>query len=147
MEESIENIAEIVIREFGIDDLSVDSYSPLVLAYIGDCVFEMYVRLVLISRGNMQVKKYHKDASRIVCAPAQAFMFHVIEEDLSEEEIGIYKRGRNSNPHSKAKNASRHDYMEATGFEALLGYLFLKERYERLTFLIKKSLNAFEEER
>lgn len=128
----------------GIEHASPESYSPLALAYIGDSVFDVMIRTMEVSKGNKQVNKYHKDVSRIVCAPAQAKMILALKDQLTEEEYAIYKRGRNANSYTKAKNASRTDYRKATGFEALLGYLYLKEDFNRLTDLVKMGLEAME---
>lgn len=122
-----------------------ESYSPLALAYIGDSVFDIMIRTIAVSKINKQVNKYHKDVSKIVCAPTQAKMILAILDQLTEEELIIYKRGRNAKSYSKAKNASRLDYRNATGYEALLGYLYLKEDFKRLTDLVKLSLDIINE--
>lgn len=121
------------------------TYSPLALAYIGDSVFDIMIRTMEVSQVNKQVNKYHKDVSKIVCAPAQAKMIMVIKEHLTEEERDIYKRGRNANSYTKAKNATRTEYRKATGFEALLGYLYLKEDFERLVDVVKMGLDVLQE--
>ncbi|MCI5805695.1 MAG: ribonuclease III [Clostridium sp.] len=121
------------------------AYSPLALAYIGDSVFDIMIRTMEVSQVNKQVNKYHKDVSKIVCAPAQAKMIMVIKEYLTEEERDIYKRGRNANSYTKAKNATRTEYRKATGFEALLGYLYLKEDFERLVDVVKMGLDVLQE--
>lgn len=131
---------------FNIEHGTPESYSPLALAYIGDSIFDVVVRTIEVSKANKQVNKYHKDVSKIVCAPAQAKMILTILEYLTEEEVAIYKRGRNANSYTKAKNASRTDYRNATGFEALLGYLYLKEDFERLTDVVKMGLAVLERE-
>lgn len=131
---------------FHIEHGSPESYSPLALAYIGDCIFDVMVRTIEVSKVNKQANKYHRDVSKIVCAPSQAKMILAILENLTEEEAAIYKRGRNANSYTKAKNASRTDYRNATGFEALLGYLYLKEDFERLTDVVKMGLAVLESE-
>lgn len=125
---------------FGVKHGNPETYSPLALAYIGDSVFDIMVRTIAVSKVNKQVNKYHKDVSRIVCATAQAKMILAIYEELTEEERAVYKRGRNANSYTKAKNASRTDYRNATGFEALLGYLYMKEDFKRLTDIVKIAL-------
>lgn len=114
----------------------IRSYSPLALAYIGDAVYDLLIRTEMVAGGNSQVKKYHKQVSSIVKADAQAEMVHVLLEELTEEEHEIFMRGRNANSYTKAKNAATGTYHRATGFEALLGYLYLTEQYERITDLI-----------
>lgn len=141
-----DNFFQYFKESFAIRHASPESYSPLGLAYIGDSIFDVMVRTIEVSKVNKQVNKYHKDVSKIVCAPAQAKMIKAIKDRLTEEEQQIYKRGRNANYHTKAKNASQTDYRNATGFEAVLGYLYLKEDFERLTDVVKMSLDSLEEE-
>lgn len=123
-----------------------ERYSPLALAYIGDSIFDLMVRTIEVSKTNKQVNKYHRDVSRIVCAPAQDKMIRGICEHLTEEELAVYRRGRNANSYTKAKNASRAEYRNATGFEAVLGYLYLKEDFVRLTDVVKMSLEVLNEQ-
>jgi ribonuclease-3 family protein len=131
-------------EQFHIDHGSAESYSPLGLAYIGDAIFDVMVRTIEVSRSNRQVNKYHRDVSRIVCAPAQAKMLLAIYDSLTPEEQTIYKRGRNANSYTKAKNASRREYRIATGFEAVLGYLYLQEDFTRLTDVVAMALAVLE---
>lgn len=141
-----DNFFQYFKESFAINQASPESYSPLGLAYIGDSIFDVMVRTIEVSRVNKQVNKYHRDVSKIVCAPAQARMIKAIKDRLTEEEQQIYKRGRNAHFHTKAKNASQTDYRNATGFEAVLGYLYLKEDFERLTDVVRMSLESLEEE-
>lgn len=131
-------------RELGIKKVNPATYSPLSLAYIGDSVFEIIIRTIMVSECNMQVQKYHKRASTIVNARAQAKMVDIILPILSEEEMDIYKRGRNAKSYTKAKNASVSEYRIATGFEALIGYLYLSEKYERIVEIVKAALAGIE---
>ena len=96
-------------------------YSPLVLAYIGDGVYEVMIRAKVINRGSMQVNKMHKHSAMLVKASAQAALIQAIEPDLTAQEHAVYKRGRNAKSATVAKNASVIDYRKATGFEALVG--------------------------
>lgn len=144
MEEQI-NSFQYFKEQFQIKHGSPESYSPLALAYIGDAVFDIMVRTTAVSKVNKQVDKYNKDVSRVVCAPSQAKMISAIQDRLTEEEQMIYKRGRNANSHSKARHASWTDYRNATGFEAVLGYLYLKEDFQRLIDVVKMSLDVLEE--
>ena len=121
------------------------SYSPLVLAYIGDCVYDLIIKSMVINAGNRQVQKLHQATSRYVQASAQSFMMRAMQEQLTEEEHAVYKRGRNAKSISPAKNQSITDYRRATGFEALIGYLYLNKQYERLLVLIKIGLDSLEE--
>ncbi len=109
-----------------------ESYSPLALAYIGDAVFELYVRTALMGLGNMQANKLNKMARMYVKAESQAKMYHALLDKLTERELEILKRGRNASPHTTAKNASVNDYRHATAVEALFGYLYLNGEAKRL---------------
>lgn len=130
----------------GIKDVNPKNYSPLALAYIGDSIFDVMIRTMEVSRVNMQANKYHKHVSKIVCAPAQAKMILAIEDKLTEEEQEVFRRGRNAKSYTKAKNASTIDYRNATGYEALLGYLYLNEDFKRLTDVVKMGLQVLESE-
>ena len=141
MEESL-----ILLKEkFHLKETDANQYSRLVLAYLGDAVYEILIRTIVVSEGNMQVNKLHKKSSALVKAAAQAEFLMAIEEDLTEEEHAVYKRGRNAKSVSPAKNQSITDYRRATGFEALIGHLYLSEEYERLTELVTIGLEAMEE--
>ena len=124
-------------EQFGISSKDIRTYSPLTLAYIGDAVFDIIVRSVLVNKGNTAVNKLHKRTSDIVKAPSQSAIVKAIMDDLTEEESDVYRRGRNSKPHTKAKNATTMDYLEATGFEAVLGYLYLLNDMDRALYLVK----------
>ena len=118
--------------------------SPLVLAYIGDCVFDLIIKLRVAGGGNRQVHKLHEETSRYVQASAQSFMMRAMQEHLTAEEHAVYRRGRNAKSVSPAKNQSITDYRRATGFEALLGYLYLNQEYDRLTELVTIGLMSME---
>ena len=123
-----------------IEFLSGDSYSPLVLAYIGDAVFELYVRSEIVAKKNVPVNKLHREATSMVKAKAQSEMVDKIMPILSEEEIVIFKRGRNAHSYTSAKNADIIDYRRATGFEALIGYLYITKNIKRLDEIISYSI-------
>ena len=106
--------------------------SPLVWAYMGDAVYEKFIREYVIRQGLCKNGLLHKKSIKFVSANGQVKILKKIEEKLTEEEQDIVRRGRNSNPHSHAKNADIVDYKYATGFEALIGYLYLTEQQERL---------------
>lgn len=114
-------------------------FSSLALAYIGDAVYEVYVRSHLLDGGNIPVKKLHKLSIGYVCAGAQSKIVHELEAHLTEEERAVYKRGRNAHSNTSAKNADIVDYRHATGFEALIGHLFISKQYERLNEIIRLS--------
>ena len=127
-------------EKFDMTSKDIRTYSPLTLAYIGDAIYDLVIRSVLVNRGNTAVNNLHKKASAIVKAPTQAAIAAAIMEDLTAEEKDIYRRGRNSKPHTKAKNASTMEYLEATGLEAVVGFLYLKGDMDRALDLIKLGL-------
>ena len=135
MEKSV-NLKEKFMNEFGLQEQDIRTYSPLTLAYIGDAIFELAVRTVLVERKNTQPEKLHKAATKIVKAETQALMIEALKEDLTEEEMAVYKRGRNAKAVTRAKNATMSEYRRATGFETLMGYLYLKGDIERMIELI-----------
>ncbi|SEA56510.1 ribonuclease-3 family protein [Pseudobutyrivibrio sp. ACV-2] len=122
--------------KFDIESKDIRTYSPLTLAYIGDAIFDVIIRSILVNKGNTAVNKLHQRASSIVKAPTQAKMAAALMEDFTEEEADWYRRGRNSKPHTKAKNATTMDYLEATGFEAVVGYLYLTNDMDRICELV-----------
>lgn len=126
--------------QMGLDEVDLREYSPLVLAYIGDDIYDLVIRTILVKKQNCQVQKLHKRASALVKAQKQAEMAEKLMPQLTEDEIRIYKRGRNAKSYSKAKNASTLDYRKATGFEALMGYLYLKKDMKRIIDLVRAGL-------
>ena len=136
MEESLGYLKE----QFALKEQDIKSYSPLTLAYIGDGIYELVIRTILVSQCNCQPNKLHKKASQLVKASAQSDMMDVLEPVLTEPEKAIYKRGRNAKSPTMAKNATMADYRRATGFEALMGYLYLEEQEQRMIDLIKIGL-------
>lgn len=125
---------------FGLKEMDPKTYSPLALAYIGDGIYEIIIRTIIVSKGNAPVNKYHKKASQMVKAKAQADIMNIIEPLLTEEELSVYKRGRNAKSATTAKNASIIEYRMATGFEALMGYLYMKQEFSRMFQLIEMGL-------
>lgn len=123
-----------------LEPVDADTYSPLVLAYIGDAVYELIIRTKVINYGSMQVSKMHKRSSQLVRAGTQAALIRAIEDLLTEEEQAVYRRGRNAKSVTTARNASVIEYRTATGMEALAGWLFIRERYGRLVYLISQGL-------
>ena len=126
---------------FGIKDKDIRSFSPLTLAYIGDAVYEIVIRTIIVEKGNAPVNKLHHKASSLVKAVAQKAAMEKILPLLTEEEEAVYKRGRNAKSYTSAKNASVIDYRIATGFEALMGFLYLMGRNERILELVKVAVN------
>jgi ribonuclease-3 family protein len=119
---------------------NANQFSPLVLAYIGDAVYELHVRTLLLSQGNAPVHKLHKQSIEFVKAKAQSDIIHRLMNILSEEEQDIVRRGRNAKSGTIPKNADVAEYKYATGFETLLGYLYVKGDYTRLLELLDLSV-------
>ena len=146
MEKSVTTDFHEYMREaLGLPYMVAEVYSPLVLAYIGDCVFDLIIKSMVISKGNKQVQKLHEETSKYVQASAQSAMMRAMQPHLTEEEHAVYRRGRNTRSVSPAKNQSITDYRRATGFEALIGYLYLKREYDRLMELVKIGLGSLED--
>ena len=125
---------------FHLEEKDLRTYSPLTLAYIGDGVYELVIRTVLVKKGNCPVNQLHRKASSLVKAASQSAMMEFIEPMLTEEEHSVYRRGRNAHSPTMAKHATMADYRRATGFEALMGYLYLKGDYKRMIDLIRAGL-------
>ena len=133
MEKSIEfEVAAYMEELFQMEKVDPAMYSPLTLAYIGDSIYDLIIKSLIINQGNKQVNKLHKETSELVQAATQSLMMRTLQEQLSDEERAVYKRGRNAKSISPAKNQSITDYRRATGFEALLGYLYLKKEWKRM---------------
>lgn len=129
------------IREvFACGETDVRTYSPLTLAYIGDAVYELVIRTVLVEQANRPVNELHTRATQYVRAQVQAGLAEALLPLLSQEEQDIYRRGRNAKSYSAAKNASLTDYRKATGLEALVGYLYLQKRMDRVLELIRTGI-------
>ena len=129
---------------FSLQEVNADSYSPLTLADMGDCVYEMTIRTLLVSRGNAPVNTLNRKASNLAKASSQSRMISALidAEALTEEELAVYKRGRNAKSFSTAKNATVNDYRRATGYEALIGWLYLSGRSRRALEIIKLGFEA-----
>ena len=128
-------------EQFEIPDVDIRTYSPLTLAYIGDGVFDLIIRTVVVDKGNTSPNELHRHTSSIVKAHTQALMAEALMEELTEEEHDVYRRGRNAKSFTTAKNATVADYRKATGFEALMGYLYLEDRFDRAVYLSRRALD------
>ncbi|MBP3888944.1 MAG: ribonuclease III [Cellulosilyticum sp.] len=117
-----------------------NTYSPLALAYIGDGVYEIFVRTYVINRGNMPVNKMHKASRELVRASSQAKIYFLIEDMLTEAEDAVLRRGRNAKSVSIPKNGNVNEYRHATGLEALIGYLYIEGKVDRIKELIDAGL-------
>ena len=125
---------------FHLEEKDLRTYSPQTLAYIGDGVYELVIRTVLVKKGNCPVNQLHRKASSLVKAASQSAMMEFIEPMLTEEEHSVYRRGRNAHSPTMAKHATMADYRRATGFEALMGYLYLKEDFCRIVELVRAGI-------
>ena len=134
MEESL-SLLGAIRKKFVCDRVDIRTYSPLTLAFVGDCIYDLVIRTIVVERGILHTKK-----SSIVKAQAQAAQADALMEELTAEEQAVYRRGRNAHSHSAAKNASIGDYRKATGLEALYGFLYLTDQTDRLLWLIAKGL-------
>ena len=121
-------------------EVDIRTYSPLTLAYIGDGIFDLVIRSIVVGKGNTKASQLHYQTSHIVKAETQAKIMEALEAELTVEEADIYRRGRNAKSPTTAKNATTADYRKATGFEALMGYLYLKDDFPRVVELTKLGL-------
>ena len=146
MEKSVKWEFDTYMQElFQMKEVDIKEYSPLTLAYIGDSSDDLIIKALVVNEGNRQVQKLHKETSMRVQASAQSKMMRAIQEHLTEEEHAVFKRGRNAKSVSPAKNQSITDYRRATGFEALMGYLYLKKEWKRMLELVKIGLESMDE--
>ncbi len=135
-----ESLAGYIRKLWNLSEVDLRTYSPLTLAFIGDSIYDLIIRTLVVESGNAPVNKLHKEVTKQVQATAQAELFHKIQDQLSEEELAVYKRGRNAKSFTSAKNAGIVEYRTATGLEALVGYLYLKGQISRILELIKPAL-------
>ncbi|MDO4563139.1 MAG: ribonuclease III domain-containing protein [Clostridia bacterium] len=117
--------------------LNPNDYSPLALAYLGDCVYDLFVRARLLEEGNRLVTQLHTEAVGSVNAKAQSEAAHFIEDMLTENEVRVLKWGRNAKSNTTPKHASVTDYRWATGLETLIGYLYMDNQIERLCEILE----------
>ncbi len=134
-----------IINSFNGKEVDVRTYSPLAFAYIGDDVFDLIIRTIVINRGNTRPDKLHNTCIKYVSAVAQANIYDAIMPVLDDEEADVLRRGRNSKPNTKAKNASSEEYMKATALETLIGYLYLKDDMDRIFELIHTGIDSIED--
>lgn len=131
-----ESLNQKIKEAFAIENVDIRTYSPLTLAYIGDGIFDLVIRTAVVGRGNTSANQLHHKTSHIVKAHSQALMAEALTDYMTQEEADVYRRGRNAKSHTMAKNATVSDYRSATGFEALMGYLYLTDQMERLITLV-----------
>ena len=133
-----ESLRELFIPDFSKEEAG--NYSPLVLAFIGDAAYELAIRSMVVKQANRPVNELNRMKNKYVKAAAQSAMIEKILPELEADEAAVYKRGRNARSYTMAKNATMADYRRATGFEALMGYLYLEGKIERLLELVRKGM-------
>lgn len=136
---------EKISDRFNMDERAAEQYPPLVLAYIGDAVYEVFIRTLIVNRENLPVHMLHKHSVKFVKAKAQSDTIHGILEFLTPEEQDIVRRGRNAKSGTIPKNADITEYKHATGFEALLGYLYLKKDFKRLIEVMEMAIKTVDD--
>ncbi|MCR4649052.1 MAG: ribonuclease III [Lachnospiraceae bacterium] len=129
---------------FELKDTDLRTYNPLTLAFIGDCVFEIIVRTIIVCKGNKSTNALSKDKNSIVNAKMQSRIAEVLKDSFSEEEADIYRRGKNAKTANHSKSAAYNEYHKATGLEAVFGYLYLSGRMDRCIELLKTGLDMIE---
>ncbi len=143
MDEKLDSGLFAAIRAaFPVKEVDLRTYSPLTLAFIGDGIYDLVIRSLVVGQGNTSPNTLHRNTSHLVRAESQAAMAEALLPALSDEERDWYRRGQNAKPATTAKNASLEEYHKATGFEALLGYLYLNGNEERMLALIRCGLQA-----
>lgn len=120
------------------DESEINQMSPLVWAYVGDCVYELYIRTYLVDNTSLKPHKLHIESIKYVKAGSQAKFLEEFFENLTEDEKSIVRRGRNANNHHLPKNSNVQEYMYSTAFEGLIGYLYLCKKYARVKEIIEK---------
>ena len=148
MEESVKNFRsfrDCVQEEFHLKEQDLRTYTPLTLAFVGDNVYDLVVRTVLLGEGRRNLNEIHKKKSNLVKAETQAWIAeYLLNEGLfTEEEADYYRKGKNAKTQSHAKNAGLGDYHRATGLETVMGYLYLTGQEERAVHLCKTGMEAF----
>lgn len=145
MEESLNKDYSLLttIKEcFDIKEVDMRTYSPLTLAFIGDCFFEIIIRTIFVGKGNKSVNALAKDKNTIVNAKAQSQIAEYLLEYFNDEEKEIYRKGKNAKTQNHSKSAAYNEYHKATGLEAVYGYLYMTDQYQRAFDLLKKASDA-----
>lgn len=143
-EENDQSILQLLREHFPGKQQDIKAYSPLTLAYIGDAVYDLVIRTLVVERANRPTNELHRITVKYVSATAQAKMAAVLLDRLTEEERSVYRRGKNAKPHTMAKNATAAEYLKATGFEAVVGFLYLTDQLERLFTLVREGIREAE---
>ncbi len=136
----LNNFFEGMLNEINLSEMEIRQLSPLVLAYMGDAVYEVYIRTLLVTGVHEPVHKLHKKSTEYVKAKAQSDIIHRIMDSLTPEEQDVVRRGRNAKSGTIPKNADVTDYKYATGYESLIGFLYLSGSYDRMEEILKMSV-------
>lgn len=139
----MDDILRLTQEAFELNDVKTKEVNSLVLAYVGDAVYELVIR-TMDSSNPKHVNKLNKESVKYVNAHAQAMLITAIKDDLTEEEFWFYNRGKNTRTKSSSKNAGMKEYHMATGFEALVGHLYLSHQTERMLELIKLGISRLD---
>lgn len=132
-------------EQFEIKGTDINTYNPLTLAFIGDSVYEIIVRTLVVSKGNKSVNALAKDKNKLVNAKTQSRIAEILTEVFTEEEADIYRRGKNAKTANHSKSAAYSEYHRATGLEAVFGYLYLTGKLYRCLELLKTALDKLED--
>ena len=137
-----ESLRRQIAAAFPQKKVDVRTYSPLALAFLGDGVYSLIIRTIVVEKGNRQAEKLHNETRELVSAKAQARIGVAIQDLLTQEERQAYRRGHNASPEHHAKNATMQEYLEATALETLCGWLYLQDRTERFLELLRAGMEA-----
>lgn len=137
--DQLEIVVPILQKSLGVGPVDASQYSPLALAYMGDSVYELLIRTRIVSEANMQVNKLNKRGSELAMAKTQARLLELLAQELTEEERRWIQRGKNAKVVNIPKSCTAHEYHMATGFECLLGFLYLDGQLKRLSELVGKA--------
>lgn len=129
-----------------INDIDISALNGSDLAYIGDAYLDLYIRMYLIKKGYRRPNDLHKLAIKYVSTESHNKIIKNIYDKLSDNEVDAFKKGRNYNYHHKAKTSKLSEYLVSSGYEAIIGYLFLKKEYERLEYILSLSIKTIEDE-
>ena len=128
--------------KFNLEAVDIRTYNPLTLAFVGDCVFELIIRSIIVEKGNKSVNALAKDKNALVNAKKQSEIAEILKDYFTEEEAEIYRRGKNAKTANHSKSAAFFEYHKATGLEAVFGYLYLTGRSERCVELLRIALSC-----
>lgn len=145
MDDPLKMLVPILQKGLGVRYADASQYSPLALAYMGDSVYELLIRTRVVSEVNMQVNKLNKRGSELAMAKTQAQLLKLLDKELTEEERRWIQRGKNAKVVNIPKSCTAHEYHMATGFECLLGFLYLDGQLERLLELVGRAWKLLEQ--